>query len=730
MGYNIELAVTLGEICASYASGHISAKQAILVAYYRGYACSKAENQGAMLAVGTSYQEAVVAIETLGIGRSLRVACINSPESVTISGDCNEITRLRVHFQGLNVFARELHTDGKAYHSHHMAVIGRVYKNLITTAIPSTSEALQGEGNPQWISTVTGRPIDSKIDCEYWRLNLESPVQFSKAIDGLSCKPGIHFIEIGPHSMLELPIEQTLLASKADFNKFPYNCTLLRGKSTVQTLLSLMGELFLHNHSVSFPLVYQVDSLSKSQDHQKQGKLVLSMPNYQWKHDTILWNECRASDEFRNRKHKHHDILGSQLPGMDGGVSVWRNMLKIKHALWIKDHRIDGMIAFPAAGYIAMVVEAACQITGADPLNLPPCHLQNVNFVKALVLSEEESSQDVEIFTTLLPTRLAFVQSQDKSWQISVTSCLDGITMNHADGTISFEMKAKLLRPEILFHNEELELHSVRSWYDRLSQAGLSFSGLFRSLTGIKCPKKKDTRLTIARTHIHRGGGKECQSIYSLHPATLDGILHTALIASAAGSLKDFQLRIPVAIKSLRIQMPPEYDLDEPLIIHGSAEPIGLDSMRTSVEVRSRQYEPFIQVQDCRLATPFQEQQDQTPERQPMLEVVWKPDITSMRHGHPGIISDYLDKDPIQICQSAAEAELGGLLGVLDLLVHKDPGLRIARLGNAHAAITEALFELLQFDTAFKRCLSYGRCTISMTMARLPLPTLVSLVKG
>ena len=666
-----------------------------------------------MLALGTNNQEAIAAIETLGINGNVKVACINSPESVTISGDCHEITQLRVHFQGLNVFARELHTDSKAYHSHHMAHVGQFYEDLMATAVPSTLEPLQRDDLPHWISTVTGKPIISNIDCGYWRSNLESPVQFSKAIDEIARNPGVHFIEIGPHSVLGLPIKQILSASRANLDNFPYNSTLSRGNSSVQTLLTLMGDLFLHNHRVSFSLVNAVDLLSESKDRQKQGKLLFDLPNYRWKHDSNLWNESRTSIEFRNRKYKRHDILGSRLPGLDGSVAVWRNLLRIEHVPWIKDHKLDGMVVFPAAGYIAMVIEAVCQITAADPLNLPPCHLQNVNIIKALVLSEEDSHQGVEVFTTLRPTMIASLQSENRSWEFSVTSYLDGDTMSHANGAIRLESKPTPLHPKLTVNDGDLETQSVRSWYDRLSKAGLNFSGLFRSLTEIKNPKKKDRRHTIAKTYIHRGGGQRNESEYGLHPATIDGILHTALIASAAGSLKDFQLRIPVAIKSLRIQMPRDYDINEPLIVHGAAEPIGLDSMRTSVEVRSQQCDTFIQVQDCRLITPFREQQDQIQERHPMLEVVWKPDITSMRHEKPGSISDYVNKNPFQIPQID---DFGGLLGTLDLLVHKNPGLRIAELGDVHATMTETILELLQFDTAFKRCRSYGKCTLSTTM--------------
>lgn len=71
-----------GEIAAAYASGAIPMETAIILAYYRGQVSSQCEGKGAMMAVGMGPKQ-VRSYITDGIV----VACYNSPESVTLSGD-------------------------------------------------------------------------------------------------------------------------------------------------------------------------------------------------------------------------------------------------------------------------------------------------------------------------------------------------------------------------------------------------------------------------------------------------------------------------------------------------------------------------------------------------------------------------------------------------------------------------------------------------------------------
>ena len=102
-----------GEIAAAYATKALSAKAAIIIAYYRGQMSKKKSCSGSMLAVGMG-REAVTPYLVEGVV----LACENSPDSVTLSGDRGQVKKVaeRITERKPEVFVRHLKV-GVAYHS-------------------------------------------------------------------------------------------------------------------------------------------------------------------------------------------------------------------------------------------------------------------------------------------------------------------------------------------------------------------------------------------------------------------------------------------------------------------------------------------------------------------------------------------------------------------------------------------------------------------------------------
>lgn len=202
-----------GEIAAAYAAGRLTSTQAIIVAYYRGFVVGKSESKvpGAMMAANLSKEQADVEIDQLGLTGSIVVACINSNESVTISGDESGIDTLAQTLTPRGINVRKLNTNGRAYHSQHMKPLGEEYEDLLeknlglAVAPPPDADDLA----VKWISSVYAEPVSTKIMASYWRKNLESPVFFSDAAEQLLKGKKVHLIELGPHSVMELPLKQT-----------------------------------------------------------------------------------------------------------------------------------------------------------------------------------------------------------------------------------------------------------------------------------------------------------------------------------------------------------------------------------------------------------------------------------------------------------------------------------------------------------------------------------------
>ncbi|MCJ1388510.1 hypothetical protein MMC18_001357 [Xylographa bjoerkii] len=405
------IGLSSGEICAAYAAGFITAKEAITIAYYRGLVVSEVVTEGLMMAVGLSSEVMQKILAEDELGRRVRIACMNSSQNTTLSGDAHAIMELYKRLQNRKVLARLLETGGKAYHSHHMASVGARYKDLLSEALHSDEPEVSGSQSAQMVSTVTAEPAGkvSIRSAEYWRANLESPVLFAQALQRLLGNDSSHLIEIGPHPALYQPVHE-ILSTLNGHNV--YTSTLNRGKASMDSMLDLAGTVHLHGHPVLFNEVNQL-SLGESSKATITGQLLHDLPTYAWQHGDILWNESRVSSEYRNRKYKRHDLLGSRFNGTPIETALWRNVIDIKQIHWLEDHRLGEVIVFPAAGYVAIAIEALCQIHGTDfstaagsSIVLRQVHLMNV-----LVLSQEKDR--VEIMTQLEPVRISDVSLSD-----------------------------------------------------------------------------------------------------------------------------------------------------------------------------------------------------------------------------------------------------------------------------------------------------------------------------
>ena len=102
-----------GEIAAAYATGALSITEAMIVSYYRGYITKDQKLAGGMATIGL---DANTTSKFLRDG--VVVACENSPNSITISGNLPQLEEVIEDLKKNrpDVFARYLKVD-MAYHS-------------------------------------------------------------------------------------------------------------------------------------------------------------------------------------------------------------------------------------------------------------------------------------------------------------------------------------------------------------------------------------------------------------------------------------------------------------------------------------------------------------------------------------------------------------------------------------------------------------------------------------
>lgn len=242
-----------GEIAAAYAAGSLTLPAAITVAYYSGHAAQHLTQQGSMAAVGLgrSDVEPYLADES-----SVVIACENSPQNVTLSGDTPALEAVIASIKADHPdrLVRLLRVE-RAFHSQHMKDIGGELESLLHQGLDSIAEGQGKAPGVPFFSTVTADKVEGKgkLGANYWRENLEAPVRFDESarrmLQSPASKDGAVLLEIGPHSALSQPLGD-ILASEETKVPAKYIATVVRGQSVVKSLVNSMGQLYQQNSGV------------------------------------------------------------------------------------------------------------------------------------------------------------------------------------------------------------------------------------------------------------------------------------------------------------------------------------------------------------------------------------------------------------------------------------------------------------------------------------------------
>lgn len=362
-----------GEIAASYAAGFISAGEAITLAYYRGYVVRDINTGGSMMAVGLGAKDVKPYLD--GYEGKVVVACHNSPAGVTLSGDEAAISELYQKLTSEKIFARQVKTSGKAYHSPHMAPASVRYEVLVKEAkeglvpfdMPISTDA-------RMVSSVNNAtlPKGAVLDETYFSRNLRQPVLFNQAVQTILRDPEFAdvnlFIEVGPHSAMGGPIRQ--IKKELDAGHLDYLPTMLRGENAATQLLKLAGELFLRDYPLDMDRITSIEEATSSGKVVcRRGAFIVDLPPYQWSKKSY-WAEARHSAEHRQPKYPRHDLLGSLIPGASHAEPTWRNVLRIRDLPWLKDHSLGGEAVFPAAGYFSSTYRQLVKMNGLSESTL------------------------------------------------------------------------------------------------------------------------------------------------------------------------------------------------------------------------------------------------------------------------------------------------------------------------------------------------------------------------
>ncbi|KAF2137744.1 uncharacterized protein K452DRAFT_321598 [Aplosporella prunicola CBS 121167] len=675
-----------GELAATYAAGLISAPEAIIAAYLRGFAVKRHAPPGSMLAVGLGAKEALLRLSSFN--HLLSVACQNSPVSTTLSGTSEAVAEAKKQLEAEKIFARELPT-GKAYHSSQMDNVAVAYDALLAQSVGSLDKASLDWRRPRatWFSSVTGKEFrGDHVPATYWSENLRSRVLFDEAVTSLGKTPGLESIgivvEVGPHTALSGPFKQICQENK--FEHFTYVASLVRNKDSAVQLLKTAGALFIQNYPIDVDEVNALDGTIGSTQKTRQPMVLVDLPPYQWNYERTFWTEPRLSHEQRNLTHPRHDLLGSKLVGLSDRSLAWRNILRHKDLAWLKDHRLGKEAVFPAAGHLSMVCEALRQVCENKSIEVEGVTFRDVAIKVALVVPETDDGVEIQL-------RLDNV---DDTWfNFAVESYGDGEWKLHCQGSIAANYQAQ--KP-IEQHSHPVDTNKLsqripgKRWYDAFNRVGFEYGPSFQPLGSIRTNTKYHAAAAEVRVATECGliSG---ESRYLLHPSTIDGCLQLIIISINAGLHKDMPHGVvPIGIDELSVWPPSEQSRGTVGQAVAWTDELDGRYFNTHTKLSTEDGQVVLDVKSLRCvsyeAAVPQSSKASRP-REPYMETVWKPDIAN------------LTTDQAIRAFPTIRSEEDSIAAVVELIQHKKQIQRALFIGQVDSKTLTAVLAKLTAAT-------------------------------
>ena len=555
-----------GEIAAAYAAGILEKESCMAIAYYRGIVAASlvdnpGEMSGGMLAVGASEEatQGLIDAETDIMGHCT-IACINSPHSMTVSGDSPRITQISALADAKSIWNRRLKVD-VAYHSQQMDTVAARYASLIGKVVPK-----QGAGI-EFHSSLRGYAVEpAALDTSYWVENLTSPVRFSQAFESLTApkkenKQGVDLvIEIGPHSTLQGPIRQITQTFEGSTRRIQYFPSVIRKRDGVACILDLAARLVtsgcrLEFGKVNFPSSDLVPSI------------LTDLPPYQWNHTKRYWYDARETEEVLRYMFPRHDLLGSRATDSTVDAPRWKNILAVEDVPWLRDHSIQGVIVFPMSGYLCMAMEACRQQAHWKVTSFDHITLRDVAVRQPLTMSD---TNPIELRLSLTPYSEGPHSFSDTWSHFKVSSWTsDRGWLNHCSGVVAprslDEQNPVCSRNEShsglnhqmgdLSELENLcrEPRDFNSYYQICESVGFRYGPTFRAVKEAQMGPSLRATFTVTTPHTLSCMPFSRESDYMIHPISLDAVFQGASLFLAEGIGGMGVPYMPVSIQEISV---------------------------------------------------------------------------------------------------------------------------------------------------------------------------------
>ncbi|HEY4284382.1 MAG TPA: SDR family NAD(P)-dependent oxidoreductase [Chthoniobacterales bacterium] len=492
---------SVGEIAAACIAGIFSIEEAARIVALRARlmeTCGRGE--GTMLAVGLPEDEALALIARHD--RTVTISAVNGPRSITLSGPRLSLEAISAELEAQGVFARLVRVD-HPFHHPLMRPASEALETALTDLKPKS-------GTIPFFSTVTGdRYNGESCDAAYWGRGIREPVRFAPAVNALA--------EFGVDIWLELSAHPALAHSAQEClaNRGARGTVISSARREREFESMLEAAMDLHRAGVSLDFAAMTPS-----------RHLLSLPAYAWD-KTRWWNE--ASDARDGRLAPGgRGLFDVRLPR---AMPTWVVRLDSRHMAFLKDHKVENHVIFPAAAFVEMALEAGVQLFEGHPFVVEDFEIR-----KPLILPDPPSGVQIEL--SYSPNERTFaIQSrfeQSVTWSLHVVGSLRG------ERTESDFSSTKWSQPS------GTELVDVEGFYRHMSDLGLKYGEEFRPIRELQAGGGQSAGyVTLSEPSAIRAGE------YALHPVLFDGALQVFSSGAATVEGRQARMKLPVGFRRI-----------------------------------------------------------------------------------------------------------------------------------------------------------------------------------
>ncbi|MEU7146410.1 SDR family NAD(P)-dependent oxidoreductase, partial [Nocardia sp. NPDC046473] len=349
------------------------------------------------------------------------------------------------------------------------------------------------------------------LDAGYWFTNLRQTVRFHDTLQAL-IEDGHHaFLEVSPHPVLTMSIEDTLDAS--DVRGLAVG-TLRRDENDTERILTAAAELFTGGLRIDWG-----NALAANGIHGLQVPLptyAFQRQRYWLHHDNAAPSGLRPGGGLALAA---HPLLGAVvgLAGNDHVVLTGR--LSSRSQPWLSDHTVHGTVIFPGTGFVELAIRAGDQVGCA--------RLDELVLYAPLVLTDDA---DVDIQVVV-----GAAAEGHRTVEIYSRGEAEGEWTRYAAGSLTAASVAASDPEPAMSRPADATPIDLDGFYDRLAGVGFGYGPVFRGLSSAwrhGADVYADVALPLTGEQYDPAAG------FGLHPALFDAALHAiSLVTDGAGRL-------------------------------------------------------------------------------------------------------------------------------------------------------------------------------------------------